>query len=204
MQCILLIIVPMTIFLSLLSKPVWTLFYGESIYGPLIYKVFVFGAVFGGLYGLIVNALQGLNKYKLVITSVLTGLLINTILDIPFMLLCHKLNIEASYGAIFASIIGYFISIITSMYILKKKYNFEFKDTFKKLPNYIISWVIFTLIIVLFKLFIPINLNGRLIQIPILIAFGVISFGIYILINYKNGNITNLFDFKRLKNKKKI
>lgn len=32
-QCVLLVIVPMTIFLSLLVKPVWTLFYGKSYYG---------------------------------------------------------------------------------------------------------------------------------------------------------------------------
>ena len=44
-QCVLLVIVPMTLFLSLLVEPVWTLFYGSSYYGPLVYKVFVFTAL---------------------------------------------------------------------------------------------------------------------------------------------------------------
>ena len=37
---------------------IWTLFYGESVYGPIVYKVFVFSALFGGLYSVVVNTLQ--------------------------------------------------------------------------------------------------------------------------------------------------
>ena len=46
LQYILLIMVPCTLFLSFLAEPVWTLFYGESFYGPIVYKVFVFSALF--------------------------------------------------------------------------------------------------------------------------------------------------------------
>lgn len=196
-QCVLLIIVPATLFLSLLVKPVWTLFYGESVYGPIVYKVFVFGACFGGLYSIIVNTLQGLSKYKLVIISVLVGLVINAVLDVPLMLLSNHLGYEVSYGAVLAAILGYGTSMIISLIILHKKYKFSFSDTAKRLPNYIISWTIFILIITLMKLFIPTNLNGRLIQIPILLLYGIVSFGIYILINYYNGNLTNIFNIKK-------
>ena len=75
MQCVLLVIVPVTIFFSMLSKPIWTLFYGQSYYGPIVYKAFVFTALFGGVYTIIVNTLQGLSKYKLVTYTVLLGLL---------------------------------------------------------------------------------------------------------------------------------
>lgn len=200
-QCVLLIIVPATIFLSLLVKPVWTLFYGTSTYGPIVYKVLVFAALFGGLYSIIVNTLQGLSKYKLVITTVLIGLLINTVLDIPFMLLFNKLGLEPSYGAVVAAILGYSTSIILSLIILNRKYNFCFADTIKKLPSYIFSWIIFILIIILLKIFIPTDLEGRLIQIPILAIYGLISFGIYIVINYLNGNLSNLFEIKKGKKK---
>ena len=36
--------VPCTLFLSFLAEPVWTLFYGVSTYGPIVYKVFVFAS----------------------------------------------------------------------------------------------------------------------------------------------------------------
>jgi len=201
-QYILLIIVPLTLFLSLLVEPVWTLFYGNSIYGPVIYKVFVFSALFGGFYSLIVNVLQGLNKYKLVILTVVIGLLINTVLDVPFMLLMNILGCEISHGAVLAAIIGYSTSIIISLAVLNKKYGFRFNDTLKKLPGYIISYVIFVVTIYLLKLIIPTTLQGRLIQIPILAVYGIISFGVYAAINYLNGNLTEIFDIRRNKKMK--
>jgi len=199
LQCILLIIVPLTLFLSLLVNPVWTLFYGNSVYGPIVYKVFVFSALFGGFYSIVVNTLQGLNKYKLVITTVLIGLLINTVLDVPCMLLISKIGYNVSYGAVIAAMIGYTTSILISLIVLKKKYNFNFDDTIKKIPGYIISWTIFIVTICLLKMFIPTNLSGRLIQIPILGVFGILSFGIYCIINYYNGNLTEIFNIRRKK-----
>ena len=199
LQCVLLIMVPATLFLSLLSEPIWTLFYGDSVWGPEVYKVFVFAALFGGLYSVVVNTLQGLSKYKLVIITVFIGLILNTVLDVPMMLLVHHLGYEPSHGAIYAAIIGYSVSIIISLIVLHKKYNFSFKDTSKRLPNYVVSWLIFEVSIVLLKLVVPTTLDGRLIQIPILILFGVVSFGIYGVINYFNGNLTNIFELRRHK-----
>ncbi|MDD5826415.1 MAG: polysaccharide biosynthesis protein [Bacilli bacterium] len=195
-QCVLLVIVPMTIFLSLLVKPVWTLFYGNSYYGPIVYQYFVYTALFGGIYTIIVNTLQGINKYKLVIATVMIGLVTNAILDVPLMLFFDKIGMNVSYGAITAALIGYTLSIVTSMGILKKKYLFRFEQTFKRLPKYIISWGCFILSIYLMKLFIPTNLHGRFIQIPILMVYGIVSFFTYIYINYKNGNIKSVFGNK--------
>lgn len=206
-QCILLVIVPMTIFLSLLAKPVWTLFYGTSYYGPLVYKMFVYTALFGGVYTIIVNTLQGLSKYKLVIITVLSGLITNAILDIPLMLLLNKLGFNASYGAIIAALIGYTLSIILSLFILNKKYGFKFLTSIKRLPHYIISWILFIISILLLKKIVPINLESRLIQIPILSLYGIISFFVYFYINYKNNNLELVFGkrldkyFNKLKNK---
>ena len=197
LQCTLLIIVPATIFLSLLVKPVWTLFYGNSTYGPIVYKMFVYTALFGGLHSVVVNTLQGLSKYKLVIASVLTGLVINTVCDVPFMLISHKLGFDVSYGAIVAAMFGYTVSMIIALTILHKKYHFSFADTKKKLPNYLLSIIIFVIVILLLKLIVPTNLTGRMIQIPILLVYGIVSFGIYFVINYLNGNLSSLFNIKK-------
>ena len=197
LQCTLLIIVPATIFLSLLVKPVWTLFYGKSIYGPIVYKMFVYTALFGGLHSVVVNTLQGLSKYKLVIISVLTGLIINTVCDVPFMLISHKFGFDVSYGAIVAAMFGYTVSMIIALTILHKKYNFSFMDTKNKLSKYILSLIIFIVIILLLRLVIPTNLSGRMIQIPILLIYGLVSFGIFFIINYLNGNLSSLFNIKR-------
>ena len=191
--CVLLVIVPMTIFMSLLVKPIWTLFYGKSYYGPVVYKFFVYTALFGGVYTIFVNTLQGINKYKLVITTVLIGLLTNAILDVPLMLLFYKLGANVSYGAIAAALIGYTLSITTSLIVLYKKYGFRFNQTLKQLPKYILSWLIFIITIIILKQIIPDSLDNRLIQIPIIAIYGIISFAIYIFINDKFGNIKEVF-----------
>ena len=196
-QYVLFILVPATLFLSFLAEPIWTLFYGESFYGPIIFKVYVFYALFGGLYTIVVNTLQGLSKYKLVITTVFIGLVLNTVLDVPMMLLVDKLGYEPSYGAVLAAMIGYSVSIIISLVALNKKYGFSFKETKEKLPGYILSWLVFEVVITLLKLIVPTNLDGRIIQIPILLLFGVLSFGIYFIIHYFNGNLKTLFNIKR-------
>ena len=204
LECVLLVIVPVTIFFSLLSKPLWTLFYGQSYYGPIVYKAFVYTALFGGVYTIIINTLQGINKYKLVIYTVLLGLLINGILDIPLMILASNLNMNASYGAVAADLIGYSASIFISMHILNKKYKFKYTETFKALPKYILSWIIFIITILVLKLIIPTTIESRVLQIPILFIFALISFGIYIIINYKNGNLKKVFGNKLDKILKKL
>ena len=102
------------------------------------------------------------------------------------MLLFDKMGMNVSYGAITAALIGYFLSTFVSLCLLNKKYNFSFKDTVKKMPRYILGWFVFVIVMFLLKLFVPVNMNGRLIQIPILIIYGVVSFGIYIYISYKS------------------
>ena len=191
--CVLLVIVPMTIYMSLLSKPIWTLFYGKSYYGPIVYKYFVYTALFGGIYTIIVNTLQGINKYKLVVLTVLLGLITNGILDVPLMLVCNKLGMNVSYGAITAALIGYTLSIGTSLIILRQKYGFRFLNTIKRIPSYLLSWISLILTIQILKIWIPIDLQNRLLQIPILTLYGIIGFVVYIYINDKFGNIKEVF-----------
>ena len=65
------------------------------------------------------------------------------------------------------------------------------------------SWLVFEIVIVLLKLIIPTDLDNRLLQIPILCGFGIVSFGIYGLIHYFNGNLKTLFKINFKKGKKK-
>ena len=120
------------------------------------------------------------------------------------MILFDKLGFNASYGAVLAALIGYSLSIYISFSILRKKYGFKFQASMKRLPKYIVSWVVFIGIIALLKLFIPINLESRLIQIPILCIYGGGSFLGYFYINYRNGNLKEVFGSRLDKYLKKL
>ena len=109
------------------------------------------------------------------------------------MVLADKLDFNPSYGAVLADLIGYSVSIFSSMYVLYKKYGFNYGETIGLIPKYIISWLVFIFVIEIGKLIVPINLSSRLLQIPILSLFGIFSFGFYLIINYRNGNMEKVF-----------
>ena len=183
------LIVPLTLFISIFSKQLWTMFYGANKIGPSVYKYFVFYALFGGVFTILVNVLQSLSKYKEVIISIFIGLIFNLIFDAPFILLFNTLGLQPAGGAVICGIIGYSISIIYALIILNNKYNIKIHQSVVKIKKYIPNWIIFLLITVVIRLFIPGGLTGRLMQMVILVVSGLISFGIYFVLCYITGTL---------------
>ena len=64
LQIIFYITIPMAVGLSLLAEPVWTAFYGHSFYGPKVFTVSIFVAVFGSIFTNVVVIMQSLSRYK--------------------------------------------------------------------------------------------------------------------------------------------
>ena len=199
-QILLLLIVPITIFVSMTSLSIWTMFYGSSEYGGILLRVYIFTALATAISTLANNILQGLSKYKVVYIVTLSGLLLNIVMDIPLILLFDKLNLFPVWGASISTIISMSLAGITSFIYLKKNVNLNYRSTIRMIPSILISYIVFIGIILILSMFIPLNLNNRLIQIPILIIYGVISFGLYFFINYKNKNIEKVLGKKGLLN----
>ena len=149
LKIILLIIAPLAIFLSGMSNSLWNVFYGTSTYGPMIIKYTIIVTIFDCLYMVINSLLQSLNKPKIIYTSVILGLLANLILDIPLMNLFYKLNLPAYYGAITATLIGFIISNTLSILYLQRKMEFNYKETIKSIPRFIISVIVLIIMIII-------------------------------------------------------
>ncbi len=189
------IAVPLTLFLSFFSNSLWTVFYGHSEIGTVVYSYFVYYALFGGIFTVLVNILQSLSKYKEVVISIVIGLIFNLVFDAPFVLLFNRLGLQPANGAIVCGLIGYTISIIYSMYVLYKKDNISFKETFTKVKKYIPCSIVFIVVLIILKNVVPTNINSRLMHIPLLMITGLISFGVYALVSYFNGSFQELFPF---------
>ena len=185
LKIIILIISPLAIFLSSMSTSVWNIFYGQSIYGPKIIKYTIIVTIFDCLYMVINSLLQSLNKSKIIYFSVIIGLLLNLLLDIPLMNLFYILNLPAYYGAITATLLGFLVSNTISIIYLNKDMKFKYTETFKIIPRYIISIIILLISLKIFNTILPINNENRLIQIINIIVSGVISGGTYLIINLK-------------------
>ena len=168
--------------MSIFGSSIWQIFYGKNSYGEIIVKYSVIVAAIDSLYIMISNALQGLNKTKLIYLSVILGLLINAMLDIPLMLLFNKLGIYPYYGAITATLIGYLISIIIPLIYLKEKENFNYNNVLNSLPRLFISYAILIIICLIYETLIH-NVTNRLLLILLIAIIGLVCLLLYYLLN---------------------
>ncbi len=191
LKVLLFISVPMTIGLSLLSVPVWNIFYGsKSAYGSDILKYFVFVALIISSYTALVSIVQVLKYYKEVLISLVIGVALKLGLNVFLINLFAKLGFVPVYGSITATIIGYGVGIILCLFFLKKKCDVKYSDTLKILWKIALANLTMIVVILLFKFIIPMNVTRRLLNIPVIIVYTLLGASTYFLISKK----LNLFD----------
>lgn len=187
LQLILIISIPMCVGLSLLSKSVWSIFYGVSTIGPKIFAIHIFYSLFFNIYNITNSTLQGLNNFKTVYKSTIIGFAVNIALNIPLMLLCNKIGLEAYYGAIVSTSIGYIASFTIALKTLKKENGLNYKETIKTTTQILIPTAIMIGVVLLLKAIIPVNLASKfscVLYVAIISILGAIS---YLFLSYKMG-----------------
>ena len=190
---ILIITIPMAIGLFMLSDPIYTLFYGKSYYGSLILKYLAILNIFSGVLAVINTSLQGLKKFKIIYLNSCIGLLVNTILDIPLILLFNKIGIYPFYGTITATIIGHIVSFIIVFIYLNKEFKFNYKPILKTLGKILIPILSMTLLILILKLILPLKNTRYILLVIYLIIIVLLSAITYLTILYKNGCLYDVF-----------
>ncbi len=194
LQIILYTSIPMTVGISILSTPIWTIFYNTNHYGGLILSINIFTALLVNINISTSTMLQSMNKFKAVYLSVILGFVTNGLLDVPMMYLCKYIGIESFIGSIIATCIGYFLSIGVSIYYLKKeskdlKFNTTINITYKVL------FAVAIMFMVLFALnkVLPFNLYTRSGAMTVTVINSIIGAIIYIFITYKLNVIYEVF-----------
>lgn len=201
LKLIFFISLPMTIGLSLLSTPVWTIFYNTNIYGGKVLSMLIFTSLTGNILMVVSNTLQSMNKFKTIYLSNLTGLILNIILDFPMMVLFHVLGFDAYYGAIFASLLCNVISIYIGLYSIKKEYNFIYKDILKTFLKTLIPtglMIIAVLLINPIYNLIGLSVYNKMNAIIIVIISALVGGLVYILSSYKLKIIDNIIGKEEL------
>ena len=203
LQMIILISLPMAVGLSLLCKPVWSVFYSiENNFGYRILSIAVFVSFIGNLFMITSSTLQSLNKFKLVYISSILGLLTNMLLDVPIMLLYNKIGLPPYMGASTASIIGYSTSTLYALYHLKKEHALSYKNTFNTIKKLIMPTGVMIAVVLgikfLFSHFILSSYDNKalcILEIAVAAAIGALS---YLIILYKTGTLENVFGKENL------
>ncbi len=195
LQIILVTCIPMVFGISLLSQPIWSIFYGTDAIslGGLVLGVYIFAAIFFNLYMITSSTLQSLNKFKAVYLTTLLGYLTNALLDVPLMLLCHFLGFQAFIGAILASILGYSVSVITTLIILKREHHLKYRETIQMFGKICIPTIIMIGVVLLLKFLIPLQITSKFSCIVYVAIISIVGAVIYLVISYKLGILTTVF-----------
>lgn len=184
---------PLVLGLSILSKPVWNVFYTNNQYGSMILSLAVFSALLANVYMIISTICQSLNKIKLVYLVSITGFLLNALLDVPIMYLFEYLHIEAFLGSIVASIIGFSSSILIGLISLHKLENIQYKETFKILSKTLIPAITMVMVLMIFNGVVNIPCTTKILSLLKIIINAIIGGIIYIILSYKLHILDDLF-----------
>lgn len=205
LQIILYTSIPMTVGISILSTPIWTIFYNTNKYGGLILSINIFTALLVNINISTSTMLQSMNKFKAVYLSVILGFVTNGILDVPMMYLCKYIGIESFIGSIIATCVGYFLSIGVSIYYLKKESKgLKFKSTINLTYKMLFAVIIMFMVLFTLNKVLPFDLYTRSGAIITTIINSIIGAIIYIFITYKLNVINEVFGkefINKIKNK---
>ena len=187
---ILYIAVPLTLFIIIFSKPVYYIFYGTSIYGYNILKVLVFVNLFFTLSLVLSMSLQGMKKYKVVYLSTFMGLVINTLLDVPMILLLNKFNFYPYVGSMVATIIGQVVTILIVLLSLRKEFKFSYKPIFRTISKMIVPLLIIDIPSIFIQSIFDLS---SYIKTFILLGFvGLVYVGVYAALTFRNSLLTDI------------
>ncbi|MEC1266717.1 lipid II flippase MurJ [Bacillus subtilis] len=130
MQTILFLIIPAVVGISLLSGPTYTFFYGsESLHPELGANILLWYSPVAILFSLFtVNAaiLQGINKQKFAVVSLVIGVVIKLVLNVPLIKLMQ------ADGAILATTLGYIASLLYGFIMIKRHAGYSYKILVKR------------------------------------------------------------------------
>ncbi len=185
LQIILYITIPMATGLSLLATPVWTIFYGESVYGPKIFTLSIFVAVFGSIFTNLIVTMQSLNRYKSMYIALFSGFLFNVMMNVPFMIIFHKIGLPIYYGNLVATMIGYMITIVICLVDLKRYVKISYRNTGKHFLYIVMADIVMVGILLFISKVVPLEGYHRGMSILIVGFYAIIGMIIYFGITYK-------------------
>lgn len=190
---VLIVTVPCAIGIMMLSQEVYHAFYGESNYGPSILAYQVVINVISSITMVASMALQSINRAKLVCVTTVIGLVINAVLDLPFMYLFSFLGWEPYLGASVASIIGYSVSLFIMFRNLKRTMKFRYLSIARLLVRMVIPIAAMIAVVWLLGFVLPGSGNGYLMLLVSLAVYGIAGAGVYLFLCYKFGCLQDVF-----------
>lgn len=193
LQMLLYLVVPMTVGLSILAKPVWTIFYGPSQYGPSVYSFYVFVALATTLFTITITTVQLMKEYRQVFRCLICGFLTNVVLNIPLLYAFDSIGLPAYFGSTLSTILGYLVCSFMCLHFLHKKYHIDYEETIRRVFDILIAAVVMAIVLLVLRIFLPFDTTSRLVSIGLVALFVLVGGGIYFAITMKNGLMQKIY-----------
>ena len=139
-----------------------------------------------------------LKENKTVFISLIFGMLVKVLLNIPLIHSFNKMGLPAFYGAITATILGFLTSSVIALIVLRKKYKFNLEETAKESLNILIAVIAMVIVLLGLKLVVPINTTSRLMAILVVALYAVVGAAVYLFILHKTKSINNIFGEEKI------
>lgn len=192
LQVLLYVTIPMTVGLSLLAAPVWTVFYSHSELSTMIFRYYIFTSLFSCLLTTLNVIIQSLNEQGKMLWYILTGFVIKIILNVPLMYLFNNLGLHAGYGVITSTIIGFSVSSFLILRRLQKKVNVSYTDTIKKTLSITLASIIMVIVVLAFDAIIPLSYEHRMTSLVAVCIFSVIGAVVFAFVTFKQGIMVDI------------
>ena len=123
-QVVLYLTVPAIAGMMILSNEIYALMFGVkyvSLGGPLLVGYAPVAIVYS-LYTVTAAMLQGMNKHKFAVMSLLVGLVVKIVINIPMI------HMFESMGTVWSTNIGFAISILINLWMIKKEGDYSYRN----------------------------------------------------------------------------
>lgn len=190
---------PLVLGLAVIAPAAWNVFFNASKAGGMILRIAVFSALFANLYMVLSTILQSLNKFKTVYLVSLSGFVLNAALDVPLMLLFHKIGIPAYLGSLVASVCGFSSSVVVALLALKKQDKLSYKLLRDMGGKALLAGILMLVVLIPLNILIPFNPYSLIGAFIMIIVNAIIGAPIYIGVSYKLGLIDEVFGKENVK-----
>ena len=180
-------IIPLFIFISILSKPIWQIFYGDGKFGSLIFslqsilQVASFGFLFSHYF------LISAKSYKPFIFSSLTCFIIQILFKSAFAHALYSVSLSGIFGIFLSSFLGYLVSSLIAFYFLFKRYHLDFELSIKYFFDILICVVLTSVVILFLRTFLVFPTVNRFTSLIECIFYLPFSFIIYLYLTKQFG-----------------
>lgn len=192
LQLIMFTSLPMTIGLSFLAQPIWTVFYGYDIFSINMFKLYAFLAITFSIYSILIDTAQTLNNTKLALGTLIGSFIGKLVLNIPMMYFFDYLKIGPQYAPIVTNFLIHIVATIVLMYNINKKYHVSYHKTFYNSMKVILCSLIMLVSLKIISLFFPIEAVTKGQALIEILLYSCVGAVVYFVATIKSGTITDI------------